>query len=68
LLTVLRGRTRSGFSSVTLKKNRSAAMAALIIGAGLRLRNMQLIVARSSLVAASADRPSKAPNFLTLRA
>ena len=31
LVTVLRGRTRSGFSSVTVKKNRSAAMAALIV-------------------------------------
>ena len=31
LVTVLKGRTRSGFSSVTVKKNRSAAMAALIV-------------------------------------
>ena len=30
-VTILRGRTRSGFSSVTVKKNRSAVMAALIV-------------------------------------
>src|SRR5208337_5024797 len=42
-VTILRGRTRSGFSSVTVKKNRSAAMAALIVeGLALLLRHMQL--------------------------
>src|SRR5208283_2279012 len=30
-VTTLRGRTRSGFSSVTVKKNRSAVMAELIV-------------------------------------
>jgi hypothetical protein len=30
-VTILSGRTRSGFSSVTVKKNRSAEMAALIV-------------------------------------
>src|SRR5271165_1292818 len=47
--TVVRGRTRSGRSSVTLKKNRSAAMAALMDPApcaDLLLRHMQLKAAK----------------------
>jgi len=39
-VTILRGRTRSGRSSVSMKKNRSAAMAALIVE-GVRSKVMQ---------------------------
>jgi hypothetical protein len=51
-----------------VKKNRSAAMAALIVEGLTRCCAIfSWNRRRSSLVAVSGDRPKKAANFLTLR-
>ena len=68
LCTVVRWRTRSGRSNVTLKKNRSAAMPELMVGAPIRrsaICNRKR--RRSSLVEVSGDRPRNAAKLRTCR-